>query len=288
MGKKRVILSEAKDPVLDTPPGPAPSPGSFVAALLRMTAGAALLRMTVQRRASPDPRSRPRRARRPGHPCCADLSREQRRGRRGARALDVELGAGQQQLHRLDDLGFGDRDDLIDRLADDRERQCADEGRRHAVGQRGGARDRHGLPGGERGRKARPGLELHCDDAAARPCLLDGGGHAAEQAPASDRARRPAPRRADPPRSRARRCPRRRARRDRRRDARTSARARRGLPRACRRAWRGRRGRRSPLRSRAPRRSSSEARPRASPRPPSRPRPAPPRRRQRRDCRPRP
>src|SRR4029450_9926819 len=45
-----------------------------------------------------------------------DASREQRGGRRGAGALDVELGARQKHAHRLENLLLRDIDDLVDGL----------------------------------------------------------------------------------------------------------------------------------------------------------------------------
>src|SRR3954451_8073574 len=79
-----------------------------------------------------------------------DLAREQRREGRGAAGLGDGLGALEEQAHGVDDLGVGDRDDLVDERLDDREGQLAGHRELLAVGDRARDVDPDALARGQR------------------------------------------------------------------------------------------------------------------------------------------
>jgi hypothetical protein len=120
-----------------------------------------------------------------------DASGEDRRGRGRPGGLHDELGPLEQQHDRPGDLVVAHGDDLVDHLADDAEVQVAGPPHGDAVGDRGPHRHRGRMPLGQRGQVAARVLGLHAHDADAPAeqlgLLLHRGGHARDQAAATDR-----------------------------------------------------------------------------------------------------
>ena len=118
-------------------------------------------------------------------PARLDGAREQRGDAERASALDDEVGALDQQHHRVLDLRLRDRDDLVGVAADQAERQLRGPGDRRAVGER--LHERHGQrrARGERCGDAGHRLRLRADHAHLGPQRLDRERDAGEQSSAT-------------------------------------------------------------------------------------------------------